>query len=50
MKLRVAVTLCNLGGRVSVAIGRVQSLLSTWTLQEQAGDTFESKLGSEVEE
>lgn len=50
MKLCVAVTLGNLSGSVSVTIGCVQRSLSTWTLQEQAGDTFESKLGSKVEE
>lgn len=50
MELCMAVTLGNLGGSLSVAIGCVQRSLSTWTLQEQAGDTFESILGSKVEE
>lgn len=50
MKLCVSVTLGNLSGSLSVAIGCVQRSLSTWTLQEQARDTLESILGSEVEQ
>lgn len=50
MKLGMAVTLGNLIGSLSVAIGCVQCSLSTWTLQEQAGDAPESIPGSKVEE
>lgn len=50
MELCMSVTLGNLSGSLSVSIGRVQCSLSTWTLQEQTGNTFESILGSKVEE
>lgn len=50
MKLCVAVTLGDVGGSLAVAVGGAQRSLSTWTLQQQAGDARESILGSEVEE
>lgn len=46
----MAVTLGNLCGSLTVPIGCVQCSLSAWTLQEQAGHTLESILGSKVEE
>lgn len=46
----MAVTLGNLNGSLSMAIGCVQCSLSTWTLQEQAGDALKSIPGSKVEE
>lgn len=46
----MAVTLGDLGGGLSVAIGQARCSSSTWTLQEQAGDTCESILSSKVEE
>lgn len=50
MKLCMTVTLGNLSGSLSMAIGCVQRSLSAWTLQEQAGDALESILGSKVKE
>lgn len=50
VQLRMALTLCDLGGRLSVPIGCVQRSLNTWTLQQEAGDAPESILGSKVEE
>lgn len=46
----MAVNLGNLRGSLTAPIGRVQRSLDAWTLQEQAGHTLESMLGSEVEE
>lgn len=46
----MAVTLGDVRGRLSTAVGRVHRPLGAWTLQEQAGDAFEPVQSSKVEE
>lgn len=46
----MAAALGDLGGRLSVAVGRVQRPLGARTLQQEAGDALEPVLGGEVEQ